>query len=130
MQEYSSFGLYSRFCVFIVLGAFLTFLFGSFCFYPSSCYLFNGFLAYIIAFFIIFTDLILRNYRKGATKIRRNVQLLCKAWLHENYDLIRTEYEEKFVAVRKNEIIDSDVNLSHLKKRLNENIGNLKYFYI
>lgn len=131
MTIYQDFGLYSRCCIFILCFAFLSYIFGMICNFSSVCLILNGIVAFILSFLAIFTDLIIRNYRKGTSKIKGNVQLHNKAWLSENYDDIIKEHENQFVAIYKREIIDSDKELLKLKQRLqNQNLKNIYVEFI
>ena len=53
-----------------------------------------------------------------------------KKWLHENYEFLTKDYENKFVAVFNEDIIDSDANLATLRTRIQEQFKSLRNVYI
>ncbi len=128
MTTYQDFGLYTRFCFFIICFGILNFIFGMMCNFSSTCLTFTAIIAFILSFLALFTDLIVRNYKKGAGKIKGNIQKQNKMWLHENYDDIIKKYENHFVAVFEREIVDTDKELFKLKQRMQNK--NLKNVYI
>ena len=52
------------------------------------------------------------------------------SYFHINYDELKRTYPDKFVAVHKKEIVDSDADAESLIKRLREKYSNLDSFVI
>lgn len=40
-------------------------------------------------------------------------------WFNSQYDCLKKEFDRRYVAIREKQIVDSDINLERLMKRLN-----------
>lgn len=83
-----------------------------------QCLTINMFISVIICSPILFANQIYFAVCKGQKKTNQNVSLDNKSWIRENLEQIRSDYENKFIAVQNNEIIDYDSDLATLKERV------------
>ena len=87
-------------------------------------------LAGIICSPILFANQIYRIIKREKSTYKSVSQVNNKKWLHENIDIFTNMYENMFVAVYNEEIIDNDTNLATLRTRVQERIKSLKNVYI
>jgi len=89
---------------------------------------------YIISF-LIFSPILkidkIYNYFKQRKKnVQGTTKKSNKEWLEKNYESLKYQYHNFYIAVYKRKVIDSDNNLDNLMKKLKINLQNVKDAYI
>lgn len=79
---------------------------------------------------ILFCNQIYKAVKKTQATTVNVSQTSNKQWLHDNIAGFTVVYQNQFVAVHNQEIIDSDSNLAMLRARIQEQGLNLKNVYI
>lgn len=90
----------------------------------------NTILAGIICSPILFCNQIYRAVIKSQATSVNVSKISNKQWLHDNIAGFMLVYQNQFVAVHNQEIIDSDTNLAMLRARVQQQGLNLKKVYI
>ena len=126
-MAYTTCTFWIKFFIFLALVSLVAGLFGIIC---PSCIPSNTIIAGFICSPILFANQIYKLTKKVKSVSRSVSQVNNKKWLHENYDILTNVYENMFVAVYNEEIIDGDTNLAPLRTRIQELIMNQKNVYI
>jgi len=124
---YTTCTFWIKFFTFFGVAGFVANIFTAIC---PSCVSTNMLLAGIICSPILFANQIYRIIKREKSTYKSVSQVNNKKWLHENIDIFTNMYENMFVAVYNEEIIDNDANLATLRTRVQERIKSLKNVYI
>lgn len=98
-------------------------------FWPYTIFT-NTILAGIICSPILFCNQIYKAVKKSQATSVNVTKTSDKQWLHDNIAGFTLVYQNQFVAVHNQEIIDSDTNLAMLRARIQQQGLNLKNVYI
>lgn len=79
---------------------------------------------------ILKIDKIYNYFKQRKKNIRGTTKKSNEEWLEKNYESVKYQYNNYYIAVYKRKVIDYDNNLDNLMKRLRVNLQNIKDAYI